>query len=246
MEEKWNETDTLEGSRRIGGNCVKINNILMELNNIYMNKITKKHKHILLRSIRRLLNRLVDLCSSDGKKSSSHYHFSLILPTHWDYDIREKLLRPLFINSKLISKNDDQSRLLFFTTLESVFPYLQASGYYEKYKIFKDVILNGQHFIMYSFNISNREKMSVKIDLFSSHYPFIKSINKYYVPNLLNSICFDIALDINVRWGVEVCLRNRGFDTEKKKTTKLITHLTNYCIDRGENSVSCCFIINNI
>lgn len=204
----------------------------MELNTIYLKKhdIETKHDAIVKRAARLFLREIVEICDLDERKSNSlntsYYHFSFLLPTHWKYGIREKILRPLFIKAKLITDTDDHSRLLFFTTLESIFPYLQSSENNRNYKTFKKILTNGQHYVMYGFDITDSH-LSVCLDLFSAHYPSITSINNYYVPKTLKSIYFDLSLDYTLENDIMFCLENLGFDIQADTTIELKTALIN-------------------
>ncbi|GAA5798335.1 hypothetical protein HPULCUR_003737 [Helicostylum pulchrum] len=49
------------------------------------------------------------------------FHYAFIVPSEWEEEIREDIIRPLFVQSGLISNEDHQDRLLFFSDIESIF-----------------------------------------------------------------------------------------------------------------------------
>ncbi|KAG2235803.1 hypothetical protein INT48_001029 [Thamnidium elegans] len=49
------------------------------------------------------------------------FHYAFIVPSEWEEEIREDIIRPIFVQSGLISNEDHQDRLLFLTDIESIF-----------------------------------------------------------------------------------------------------------------------------
>jgi hypothetical protein len=43
-----------------------------------------------------------------------NFHFIIIVPDEWEYDIRDKIIRPLFIAADLLAESDHPKRLFFF------------------------------------------------------------------------------------------------------------------------------------
>ncbi|KAI9330117.1 hypothetical protein BD770DRAFT_416615 [Pilaira anomala] len=58
-------------------------------------------------------------------ENSEALHYALIMLSEWGYEIREELLRPIFIQSGHISKNDHLDRLIFLSDIDSIFYYFQ-------------------------------------------------------------------------------------------------------------------------
>lgn len=52
-------------------------------------------------------------------------HFAFVIPTEWEYSIRQDVLRPMFVATGLISTKDHPNRLLFFTKLQSILLLIQ-------------------------------------------------------------------------------------------------------------------------
>ncbi|KAI9263651.1 hypothetical protein EDC94DRAFT_85884 [Helicostylum pulchrum] len=55
------------------------------------------------------------------KESIDLFHYAFIVPSEWEEEIREDIIRPIFVQSGLISNEDHQDRLLFFSDIESMF-----------------------------------------------------------------------------------------------------------------------------
>ncbi|GAA5800242.1 hypothetical protein HPULCUR_005667 [Helicostylum pulchrum] len=54
-------------------------------------------------------------------KSLDSFHYAFIVPSEWEEEIRDDIIRPLFVQSGLISNEDHQDKLLFFSDIESIF-----------------------------------------------------------------------------------------------------------------------------
>lgn len=177
-----------------------VKNVFMELNNIYLKRkqgtSDLHYDAFIFESVEKILQEIVNPNDAAGNKkhyiSNSYYHYSFIIPTYFDYAIREELLRPLFIRAGLITENDQKGRLLFFTKLESIFSSMQSPQYNQLYK---KSILNGKHFIMYGLNFSENI-LSVDLDLFSAQYPPSTSVDTNYIPKALKSISFNIPINL--------------------------------------------------
>ncbi|GAA5802043.1 hypothetical protein HPULCUR_007503 [Helicostylum pulchrum] len=49
------------------------------------------------------------------------FHYAFIVPSEWEEEIRDDIIRPISVQSGLISNEDHQDRLLFFSDIESIF-----------------------------------------------------------------------------------------------------------------------------
>ncbi|GAA5800341.1 hypothetical protein HPULCUR_005768 [Helicostylum pulchrum] len=56
-----------------------------------------------------------------AKESFDLFHYAFIVPSEWEEEIREDIIRSIFVQSGLISNEDHQDRLLFFSDIESIF-----------------------------------------------------------------------------------------------------------------------------
>ncbi|KAI8047276.1 hypothetical protein BDF21DRAFT_210705 [Thamnidium elegans] len=57
-------------------------------------------------------------------KDNGALHYVLNVPSEWEEEIREVLIRPIFVQANLISKDDHQDRILFCSDIESAYYYL--------------------------------------------------------------------------------------------------------------------------
>ncbi|GAA5800888.1 hypothetical protein HPULCUR_006327 [Helicostylum pulchrum] len=53
--------------------------------------------------------------------AKENLHYVFIVPSEWEEKIRDDIIRPIFVRSGLISNEDHQDRLLFFSDIESIF-----------------------------------------------------------------------------------------------------------------------------
>lgn len=137
-------------------------------------------------------------------------HYAITLPTIWEIEVREELIRPLFIESGLIAKHDTPSRLLFFSQLESDFRYIQSLDQDKCLKM-NSTIKNGQQYIMCELKLTQNELL-VNVDLFSAHYPPITtSTDNSFKVKLLESTSFAIALDLEIKQNIEKRLKKHRF-----------------------------------
>lgn len=219
---------------------VYIENAFMELNNIYLKKnngADAEFVDIILHTIDQSLRKLVEINDLKGKVFSlfetSYHHFSLLVPTDWDYEIREKLLRPMFIRADLIKKDDEKNRLVFFTKNESIFSYIQSPKCIENNPIYKKSINVGKKYVTYGINFTC-STISVSLDVFSAQYPPEASIDTYYIPKPIKSECFEISLDSILKNIIKKSLENNGFDilqaTKGKEVLNALVYTYTYMV----------------
>lgn len=209
-----------------------VHNVFMKLNDIFSKNPDPLHSDYnmldrgITDTVKHYLQDVLRQCQNETEKDpnilNADYHFAIILPTNWDYDIRKKLIRPLFIAAGIIKEEDDDNRLLFFNKLESNFRYLQFLIGRGETVHKPPMISNGKQYIMCTMNFVNNEQ-HIDLDLFSAHYPFFSTNDNNYVPRLLMSIALTIPLNThNTVTDIESCLKKHNV---KIKTTKLIEKL---------------------
>ncbi|GAA5815440.1 hypothetical protein MFLAVUS_008949 [Mucor flavus] len=94
------------------------------------------------------------------------FHYAFIVPSEWEEGMREDIIRPIFVQSGLISNEDRKDRLLFFSDIESICYGLEDENY-QAYS-FK----RGQNTILCRLSPDKRE-IVVKFDLIqTSNTPF--------------------------------------------------------------------------
>lgn len=118
--------------------------------------------------------------------SRSQFHYVINLPTHWECEMKEKLIRPLFIQAGFINIHDQPNRLVFFNRLDSTFRLIQS-----KDKSFKRVkFQNGRQHLMCTLDFG--AKTYITLDLFTARYPSFTAIENNYIPQILKSVSFMI------------------------------------------------------
>jgi hypothetical protein len=138
-------------------------------------------------------------------------HFIFVAPTEWKYDIRDEIIRPLFIAAGLIGETDHPNRLLFFTEVDCFFYEFQSRHFKHCYfsngrqfDMNKDLKI-GVSYIKYTINPS-----LIKCDAFELQNP--PAVNRTdFSPKLLNSVPLKVDLDAKVRSALLNFLTEKGF-----------------------------------
>lgn len=94
-------------------------NFFMELSGLFLRIQQNCYKYdmvdnLIISEVVNSLQTHANYWEKELKSSSMDFRYALILPTHWDDEIRDKLIRPLFIQAGLINKNDHHGNLFFF------------------------------------------------------------------------------------------------------------------------------------
>ncbi|GAA5801998.1 hypothetical protein HPULCUR_007458 [Helicostylum pulchrum] len=83
-------------------------------------------------------------------------HYVFVVPSEWEEEIREVLIRPIFVRANLISKNDHQDRLLFCTDVEST--------YYNITRVRQDNLKLTRNTIMGVIDVVEGSKVSIQLN----------------------------------------------------------------------------------
>ncbi|KAI9263515.1 hypothetical protein EDC94DRAFT_606987 [Helicostylum pulchrum] len=89
-------------------------------------------------------------------------HYIFVVPSEWEEEIREVLLRPMLVQADLISKNDHKDRLLFCSELESICYYLTG-----QYKV-NTCLERGNNTIVCTLSPVEKNAILIKLDLVST------------------------------------------------------------------------------
>ncbi|GAA5809196.1 hypothetical protein MFLAVUS_002601 [Mucor flavus] len=132
--------------------------------------------------IKSKVDKLIAL-SGDNIASPNALHYVFIVPSHWKESIRQETIRPIFIESDLITVKDHPDRLLFYTDLESVYYNLQ------KDPVTGNTFKNGQKLVFCRFSAAEKNEILVKLDLIQSEKNNIFDFsNSMLFPKVLNSV----------------------------------------------------------
>ncbi|KAI7891570.1 uncharacterized protein EV154DRAFT_481213 [Mucor mucedo] len=210
-------------------NVFYVDNIFMRLYGIYQKKEKDNHDEIILHAVGVFMRKLVDEYQSNlscERESYMPFHFGFLVPTHWDHAIRTEIIRPLFVQTKLINKDDDDRRLLFLTRLESAMTDIQHS---EKKMVERKNIemVHGKKYILYDLKF-DEEDLNVGLDLFSTHQPPPSSVYPYFETKILQTLIVKIPLNSDMEHGIEECLKKRNFGFKTTRSIEILNALVNH------------------
>lgn len=93
---------------------------------------------------------------------TSAFYYILTVPSHWEDEMREVLLRPIFAEAGLISSDDHKDRILFCSELDSLCYYITRADENTDY------LGKGKSMILCRFNTPEERRISIKLDLIST------------------------------------------------------------------------------
>jgi hypothetical protein len=150
------------------------------------------------------------------------FHFIIIVPDEWEYDIRDKVIRTLFIAADLIEESDHPKRLLFFTEMESFLQQFQSFDYRHfiftdgrQFDINRDLKI-GFSYVRYTINYDAEErKWLIKGDALElrRNSPIVNSTD--FSPRIIKSNNLKIDFDAEIRIALLNFLKKKGFFEEK-------------------------------
>ncbi|GAA5812910.1 hypothetical protein MFLAVUS_006371 [Mucor flavus] len=116
------------------------------------------------------------------------FHYAFIVPSEWEEEMREDIIRPIFVQSGLISNEDHQDRLLFFSDIESVCYGLQ-------YDAFENCFLKkGQNTILCRLS-PDKGKIVIKFDLIQTTNTLFNVSNAKLFPKVMKSSLVSVTAD---------------------------------------------------
>ncbi|GAA5800281.1 hypothetical protein HPULCUR_005707 [Helicostylum pulchrum] len=113
-------------------------------------------------------------------ESLALFHYAFIVPSEWEEEIREDIIRPLFVLSGLISNEDHQDRLLFFSDIESIFYHFSFE--------------RGENTIVYRLS-PDEGKAIVKFDLIQTSSTLYNFPNAKLFPKVMKSSSVSVTAD---------------------------------------------------
>ncbi|GAA5812921.1 hypothetical protein MFLAVUS_006382 [Mucor flavus] len=116
------------------------------------------------------------------------FHYALIVPSEWEEEMREDIIRPIFVQSGLISNEDHQDRLLFFSDIESIYYELKDEND-QPYSFER-----GQNTILCRLS-PDEEKIVVKFDLIETTNTLFNFPNAKFFPKVMKSSSVSVTAD---------------------------------------------------
>ncbi|KAI8088118.1 hypothetical protein BDF21DRAFT_396308 [Thamnidium elegans] len=120
--------------------------------------------------------------SNQEIKDTGALHYMFIVPSEWEEEIREAIIRPVFVQANLISIGDHSDRLLFCSDLESF--------YYDKSEIFKVA----KDTLFCRFTPIDKEQVMIKLDLVSCVNTLFDFSGSMLFPKVVNSKSFVFSI----------------------------------------------------
>lgn len=195
--------------------CIQIENSVEKLYTAYQKgKCNWDEDDIFLeKAVSDLLRLVIHNMVKTQKKPIDSFdalHYVCVVPSVWDEKIREELLRPIFIQSGVISENDHKNRLLFFSDIESTF-YRMQDEYSDPKIPFSENFKVGDHKIICRVNSLKNDTISIHLDLVEVQYPLLNITYETlrYPRILLSSSAFITTNDIIKN--LETCLKTELF-----------------------------------
>ncbi|KAG2233241.1 hypothetical protein INT48_001690 [Thamnidium elegans] len=149
-------------------------------------------------------------------KDGDALHYVLVVPSEWEEEIREVLIRPIFVRANLISKDDHQDRLLFCSDIESAYYYL--SGYFTE--MTRNTILGRTVAV-------KENQVSIKLDLISIGNPLFDFSGSVTRPKIMNSNAMFLTSD-DIKNGIREFMKNNfSFDAQEDTILNIMKELGN-------------------
>ncbi|KAI9362633.1 hypothetical protein BD770DRAFT_440586 [Pilaira anomala] len=167
--------------------------------------------------IRVLVNFIVDCYQGDlSTRNLDKLNYVCIVPTEWDNEIREELLRPIFIQSGLIKKTDHKDRLLFLSDTESFFYYTQRdtdvrydiyagnTDYFDLYvqedneiraQLYNGYHKVGEHYLLCKAVVDHKKKSSIHVHLIEVQPTVFNILEGLLYPKILFSSILSFTVD---------------------------------------------------
>ncbi|KAI7893001.1 uncharacterized protein EV154DRAFT_502968 [Mucor mucedo] len=191
------EEDTAYNQRPLEENdtIIYVENIFMELNDIYLRRKSESYKdnlhdstvlHAPVMFLRRAGSRFRTKFGITGLWNSS-YHYVFNMPTHWDPTIKDELIWTLFVRAELVKEDDHRSRIVYHDQVD---------------------IKNGSY-VMYGLKFLDNN-LIITMDLISVNNSSKIILEDESYIRLLQSIYFTVPLKYETSNGIEACLKARG------------------------------------
>lgn len=168
------------------------------------------------------------------QKSNNAFHYIFITPSSWSKKIKTWILRPLFINSGMITEKDHTDRILFLTDLEAVFYHLQNQNY-AQINNGSQVFKKGEESILCRV-ASSKNIASIEFDLIAPQYSQLDVSDAILFPRVLRSEKVSLSLD-HFKKKVREFVKNKMIEEEcdDKILERIVNFVINYFSQRKVN-----------
>ncbi|KAI9273790.1 hypothetical protein EDC94DRAFT_689813 [Helicostylum pulchrum] len=151
-------------------------------------------------------------------KDTSALHYVFVAPSVWEEEIREVLIRPLFVQANLISKDDHQDRLLFCTDVESTYYYITQYQGNDNLKLKRNTIIR-------SIDVVEESKVSIQLYSIFIGNPLFDFSNSLLFPKLLDSNSSFLTTN-DVKNGIREFIKTKfSFDVSEETSQNLMEEI---------------------
>ncbi|GAA5801115.1 hypothetical protein HPULCUR_006557 [Helicostylum pulchrum] len=151
-------------------------------------------------------------------KNTGELHHVFIVPSEWEDEIREVLIRPLFVQAKLISEDDHEDRLSFCSDAESIYYYLTDNNMCWIYDIKRYVILG-------RIVMVEESKVSIRLDLISTGNPLFDFPNSLLSPKIVASNSLSLTTN-DIKNGIREFIKIKfSFDAQEETVQRIMEEM---------------------
>lgn len=172
-------------------------------------------------------------------ESLGELHYVFVVPSEWETEIREKMIRPIFIQSGLLLKDDHPDRLLFLSDLESIFYYTQNTTFSIKSGP-TESFMRRQNILMVRLTPVYNNVVSVAFDLIEAQHSLFDVSESVFFPRVMQSDGLLVKIGDLITRLKEYLVKNL-FPQENDDANEhnIIDIVSNYIYNRIEHIMVC-------
>ncbi|KAG2235812.1 hypothetical protein INT48_003924 [Thamnidium elegans] len=178
----------------------------------------------LLTAVSDFIRLYVEKLIKDSKgeiKDSDALHYVLVVPSEWEEEIREVLIRPIFVQANLISKDDHQDRLSFYSDIESAYYYLTEPTTNHFFKVTRNTVIG-------RIVPVEENQVSIKLDLILSGNPLFGFSGSVTRLKVMNSNAMSLTSD-DVKNGIREFIKTKfSFNAQEDTILNIMKELDNH------------------
>ncbi|GAA5798687.1 hypothetical protein HPULCUR_004092 [Helicostylum pulchrum] len=151
-------------------------------------------------------------------KDTDALHYVVVVPSEWEEEIREVLVRPIFVRANLVSKEDNRDRLLFCTDIESIYYYIIQYQYSNDLKLSRNTIID-------RIIVVEENKVLIKLNLILIGNPLFDFSSSLLFPKLVASNSSFLTTN-DVKNGIKEFIKIKfSFDAQEETIQNIIEEI---------------------
>ncbi|GAA5811577.1 hypothetical protein MFLAVUS_005016 [Mucor flavus] len=158
------------------------------------------------------------MANTEPIRDTDAFHYVFAVPSEWEEEIREVLIRPIFVQANVISENVHKYRLLFCTDIESICYYLT------QYQI--DDRNLSRNTIIGVINILEENKVMIVLNSIMIENPLFDCSNSLLFPTLVASNSSFLTTN-DVKNGIREFIKIKFFFNAQEETIQNIMEEVN-------------------